>query len=245
MKQKNIGLFALLKTKVKAINFPKVYAGVCPKWSLVTNLQNHIGGRICIVWQPGHFHVDIIGSDVQFIHCKVTHNATGKKFFWTVVYGCNEAEERSHLWRALGRLKGSIDDVWIINGDFNNVLNLHERIGGAVTLNEVEEFRQCLRTCDMNNMQFNGPAFSWSNKQEGENRVCSKLDRVIGNDAWFNVFPNATISFLPNGCSDHTPCVFNLDNMINQRAKTFRFFNMWTEDCEFMAKVQGVWNMEV
>ena len=33
--------------------------------------------------------------------------------------------------------------------------------------------------------------------------------------------------------------------MINPRAKTFRFFNMWTEDSEFMEKVQGVWNMEV
>ena len=103
-----------------------------------------------------------------------------------------------------GELKGLL-----IGGDFNNVHNLHKRIGSAVTLEEVEEFRQCLRTCDMNDLSFSTPAYSWSNKQEGESRVCSKIDRVIGNDAWLNVFPNAIISFLPEGCSDHTPCVIN------------------------------------
>ncbi|XP_048494363.1 uncharacterized protein LOC125494694 [Beta vulgaris subsp. vulgaris] len=245
LNQNGIGLFSLLETKVKAVNFPKVYAGVCPNWSVVTNLQHHRGRRIWIIWQPGRFYVDILECDAQYIHCKITHNATGKMFYWTVVYGYNEVGERCHLWRCLGRVKGFVNDVWIIGGDFNNVLNLHERIGSAVTLEEVDEFRQCLRTCEMNDLSFNGHAFSWSNKQEGESRVCSKIDRVIGNDAWLNAFPNATISFLPEGCSDHTPYVINLDSLINPRPKTYRFFNMWTEDVEFMDKVQGVWSMDV
>ena len=40
----SIGIFSLLETKVKVVNFPKVLSGICSNWSIVTNLQSHKEG---------------------------------------------------------------------------------------------------------------------------------------------------------------------------------------------------------
>lgn len=69
----------------------------------------------------------------------------------------------------------------MIDGDFNNVVNLNERLGSAVTLQEVEGFRSCLRECEIQEMEIVGPFFTWSNKQEGDPLVYSKIDRVFVN----------------------------------------------------------------
>lgn len=53
------------------------------------------------------------------------------------------------------RLKGP----WTVMGDFNNVLNLEDRIGSFVTLEEVASVRQCVRDICLLEMGVNGPFF--------------------------------------------------------------------------------------
>lgn len=172
------------------------------------------GGCICIIWQPGRFYVNIIEYNAQYIHYERAHNATGRVFYWIVVYGFNKAGERRNLWRNLVRISGNMVGPWIIGVDFNSLINFHEIIGSAITFEEIADFRQCMRACNMNDLSFIDRAFTWSNKQEGKNRVCSKIDRLVGNDAWMSAFPDATITFLPEGCSYHSPCVVNLDSKL-------------------------------
>lgn len=47
-------------------------------------------------------------------------------------------------------------------GDFNNVLNLEDRMGCSVTLAEVVRFRQCIRDCNVHDMGMSGPFLTWS-----------------------------------------------------------------------------------
>lgn len=61
------------------------------------------------------------------------------------MYGFNKAEDRMHLWQALGRTSVSCNGAWVICGYFNNVHNLNDKIGSQVTLDEVEDFRNCVR----------------------------------------------------------------------------------------------------
>ena len=51
---------------------------------------------------------------------------------------------------------------WLIGGDFNNVLNLNERLGSTVTLDEVIEFRSCIRECGVSDHKSSGPFYTWS-----------------------------------------------------------------------------------
>ena len=59
-----------------------------------------------------------------------------------------------------------IQGAWIVMGDFNNVLNLEGRIGSLVTLEEVANFKQCVRDCNIFDVGASVPFFTWSNKQE-------------------------------------------------------------------------------
>lgn len=173
LKHNQIGLCRLLETSVKCGNFPKVYTGVCDGWSIVTNHQQHRGGRIWVIWLPNVFHLNVIECNAQYIHCKVEHRATNKKFFVTFVYGMNDAKDRDTLWNMLSILSTQFRDARVLGGDFNNVLNLNERLGSAVTLAKVESFRNCMRACGLNEHRTEGPFFTWSNKQEGEGKVFS------------------------------------------------------------------------
>ncbi|XP_057248199.1 uncharacterized protein LOC130590186 [Beta vulgaris subsp. vulgaris] len=109
-----------------------------------------------------------------------------------MVYGFNEAKERGKLWEDIERISGSVTGAWVVCGDFNNVLQLNERVGSTVTLEEVAEFRMCLRRAQLQEQTTSGPFYTWSNKQEGEARVFS---RIVG--LWFfNMWTQAD-GFLP------------------------------------------------
>ena len=61
-----------------------------------------------------------------------------------------------------------------------------------------------MANCDIHDLHYNGRFYTWSNKQVGERRVMSKIDRVLGNDHREETFPNAVVTFLPEGTYDHS-----------------------------------------
>lgn len=166
---------------MKAKNFLRVFPRICQGWSIIRNYQFHVGGQIWLIWQPSVFVVNVCKCAAQFIHYEVVHRDYGMTFEVIMVYGANDATVRNDLWIALEQISYRVKVVWISFGDFNNVLNLAEIIGYAVLLEEVAQFRQCIRDCQVNDHPTKGPFFTWSNKQEGENTVFSKIGKVLAN----------------------------------------------------------------
>lgn len=58
------------------------------------------------------------------------------------MYGFNSPEERISLWEALITISKYSKGALLVYGDFNNVLNMNDRIGSSITLEEVRKFRQ-------------------------------------------------------------------------------------------------------
>ncbi|XP_021765414.1 uncharacterized protein LOC110729930 [Chenopodium quinoa] len=245
IKQHNIGLFGLLETRVKARKF----AGVFPKfggdWSVITNYSKHRGGRIWVIWMPGVFHVDVRRVEGQLIHLVARHIASGCSFDYTIVYGLNEASQRMELWDDLISISRNIHGPWMIGGDFNNVLNLGDRVGSPVTLVELEQFRECLKDCNLMDWKTEGLFFTWNNKQDGVSRVCSRIDRVAVNSVWQDSFLDVQAKFYAEGDMDHSPCVINFASMVRSSRKPFRFYNMWIDSPEFFSSVQEAKSSDV
>ena len=97
------------------------------------------------------------------------------------MYGLNDAKDKDELWKTIIKISGAIRGAWFIGGDFNNVLHMNERGGSAITLEEIAGFRNCVIDSGLEDHKSSGPFFTWSNKQEGEDRVFSKIDRVLAN----------------------------------------------------------------
>ncbi|KAL2934129.1 50S ribosomal protein L5, partial [Bienertia sinuspersici] len=57
-------------------------------------------------------------------------------------------------------------------------MNKQDRIGTAVRWSEMQPMNICMHGCGLEDMKASGRFYTWSNKQEGENRVFSKIDRL-------------------------------------------------------------------
>ncbi|XP_074265677.1 uncharacterized protein LOC141588121 [Silene latifolia] len=177
----NIGLCGLLETRVRTSNIEKVKGGLNKHWQLLHNNDIKDGGRIWIMWDEQVYKVELISKYAQVIHVRVTYILKNFSWILSMVYGFNKSHEREDLWHALNSLGNCMRDPWLVMGDFNNVLFMDERIGSTITDAE-------------------------NNKQAGEARVYSRIDRIMANDQWVLEGPEGSISFLSEGLYDHSPC---------------------------------------
>lgn len=56
-----------------------------------------------------------------------------------------------------------------------------------------------MASCGLDDLMSIGSFYTWNNKHEGATRVFSKLDRVVCNDKWMDVFPTSVAWFMPEG----------------------------------------------
>ncbi|XP_074315244.1 uncharacterized protein LOC141651429 [Silene latifolia] len=161
--QNDVELFGLLETRVKPSSLNNVASNVCYGWNYVTNTSEHPGGRIWVLWKGNSVVVDVLEMSEQYIHTRVRMVHNGTVFLATFIYAFNKIEHRVPLWTALDRLSGN--GPWIVLGDFNNVLYANERLGKAVSDEEMLPFQSIVASCDLHDMKTTGAFFTWNNKQ--------------------------------------------------------------------------------
>ncbi|KAL2899836.1 LINE-1 retrotransposable element ORF2 protein [Bienertia sinuspersici] len=239
--QQKIGLASLLETKVKASNLGTLYSMVFKGWCFTSNLQKHYNGRIVIAWNPNLFIVSILHTSAQCIHCVIKPRSGLPEFFCTFIYAFNKAGNREQLWQDLTDFAASQDGPWLIMGDLNCVLQMEERCGSNVKIQEILPGRMCMERCGLIDIQYGGQFFTWSNKQGGEDRVFSKIDRVMANEAWLETFSRFNATFLPEGISDHCPALVRSINDDSEGKKPFKYYRMWREAEGYKEKVRMAW----
>lgn len=113
------------------------------------------------------------------------------------------------LWTDLIAFSGSNDLPWDVIGDFNEILNFNERIGGNSSshFSSMNDFIHCIEEALLFDLPFSGDFYTWSNKQIGPGRIISKIDRVLVNIEWVSIFTKSKTDFLTPGISDHSSMV--------------------------------------
>lgn len=93
----------------------------------VVEARGQSGGIWCL-WEVSLWKVVVLESSSQFVHLLVTWKG---HISWvvTVVYASPRFAQRQELWGDLVRLAQSINEAWMIWGDFNSILGDHERRG--------------------------------------------------------------------------------------------------------------------
>lgn len=140
------------------------------------------GGRILIAWIPSFFQLSIERICDQLIHCKAKNLTWNKDFYLTVLYGMNDPILRENLWRELKSISRFIDGPWLISEDFNRPLEFDDRLGRQVHYGEMAGFRDCVQFCGISEMNKIGCQYTLNNKQSGQDRVHSRIDRILINE---------------------------------------------------------------
>ncbi|XP_021743108.1 uncharacterized protein LOC110709206 [Chenopodium quinoa] len=94
-------------------------------------------------------------------------------------------------------------------------------------------------------LKIKGSFLTYTNKKQGMDRVCTKIDRLLVNERWHKFFDNASDIFLPEGLMDHCPCIVSLFGGADVVKRPFRFFNMWTEFPGYHDIISQAWNTTV
>ncbi|XP_075099269.1 uncharacterized protein LOC142176100 [Nicotiana tabacum] len=185
MKTKHITLAGIIETKVKEHKAPAVAANVAPNWGILNNYMSAINGRIWLLWDSRLYTVDMLKEEAQLLHCQVNIVESNKTCVITVIYGYDTCEERKSMRDALKTLAQGINIPWLIVGDFSAMLYPQDRIyGNPVQYGEIKNFNNCIHDLLLIEVRWIGDYYIWTNKQQSNERICSRLDRAFGNHEW-------------------------------------------------------------
>lgn len=225
------GIVGIVESKVKELKFDAIYANIFAGWKSYINNTYHPNGRVWVCWNQKEYDLQVLHCSAQMVHCAVI-SVQGYRFYLTFVYGFNKDHLRKPLREDLCSLVGSIQDAWCVLGDFNNVLNPDDRLGGAeVTAAEISDFKHCVETCGLQDAVATGHFYTRSNRQNAGDRIFSQIDRCLVNEDWM-VKMTATVEFLPEGISDHSPILIKFDDYMHSKG-VFRFCDMWVKHPQF------------
>lgn len=118
------------------------------------------------------------------------------------------------------------DKPWIVGGDFNVILNEEEKMGSLeFEQYEVMDFAMCINSCTLMEVRYTGSNFTWRNGRVDEAYIFKRLDRVLVNNAFMELFLTSEVHHLMRQGSDHAPLhlICNTEEPVN--IKSFRFLN--------------------
>nr|GEX31622.1 hypothetical protein [Tanacetum cinerariifolium] len=124
------------------------------------------GTRIIVGWNHDDVDVSVIHQDPQVIHTRVWIKADRKEFFCSFVYAHNYYIHRCSLWNGLCLHKNYINNrPCCLLGDFNASLYVDDTSIGPSSLDiTMREFKECVETMEVIDVQRTGLHFTWNQK---------------------------------------------------------------------------------
>ncbi|XP_075076870.1 uncharacterized protein LOC142163479 [Nicotiana tabacum] len=191
------------------------------------------------------YEVTVLYDMEQQLTLKMIHTETHIVQIITLVYAKCDAIERIELWDSLYAIAADMDIPWPVGGDFNVIWDEDEKFGGLpVTLNEVNDFRHCMNTCNLFNLGFKGSIYTWWNERAEEDCIFKRLDRCMANIEFQQMFPGIKVTHLPKIGSDHCPMLLKCDLETIAIKKSFKFLNFWTKHPTFKDVVKANWQAD-
>lgn len=180
------------------------------------------------------------------ITCSVKLEDYEDEFFCSFIYALNSMEEQKELWKDLQDHSGSLiirQKPWMLMGDFNEILDVEEHSSfeyAPIITPGMQDFQEITNQCSLVDLALHGPLYTWCNKRENY-LILKKLDRVLVNDEWMQIYPQSYSVFEAGGCSDHLRCRIHLSSNKERRKSPFKFVNAITELAEFKPLLEQHW----
>ncbi|XP_071678929.1 uncharacterized protein [Lolium perenne] len=105
------------------------------------------------------------------------------------------------------------------------------------------DFRDMLETCELVDLGFSGLPFTYDNKRQGRKNVKVRLDRVVADNRWRNIFSEARVVHKVSPCSDHCPIVLHCEKEEAriQQASYKRYEVMWEREACLPEHISNAW----
>ncbi|GKA35224.1 hypothetical protein Tco_0721715 [Tanacetum coccineum] len=179
--ENNLSICAILESHVLDSNLQRLCSLVFRHWDWTSNGSScSKGTRIILGWNHNEVDVAVINQDDQCIHtrCLCLHKVYVR------------------------------DRPWCLLGDFNSALLLEDSTAGSSCIDiSMREFKDCVEEIEVMDVQSLGLQFTWSQKPKGKDGIIKKIDRIMANMEFNDVFVGAHAIFKLYHVSDHSPSV--------------------------------------
>ena len=196
-----------------------------------------------MLWDSDRVDVTPLADTKQEIHATIKVRNSNSSWLFTAVYASPRTAERHILWNNLINIGELHNLPWVLAGDFNEPLSEDDKFGGrAVSVSRSLLFKECLDKCNMIDIGFSGPRFTWTNKREFQALIQERIDRVFVNPNWCLLYPEARVVHLTRCHSNHCPILLELQPRINRgRKRPFSFQTCWLSEPSFPSIVSQAW----
>lgn len=199
-------------------------------------------GGILLLWNKEELEVSIIGSTEQEIHAIIQVKKFNYSWLCSAIYASPRLGERLLLWNNLEKVAESNSLPWLAMGDFNEIACEEEKFGGTSNAYRIQRFNEMLDYCNLLDLGFKEPKFTWTNLRQVGGLIQERLDRAVANEEWSLSYPNAEVWHLARAHSDHSPILLNTNPLAQSRKdRPFRFEPMWMRNPLFPKLVEDSW----
>lgn len=200
-------------------------------------------GGIILLWNSANLVFHAVGGSAQGVHGVVEVRNLNHTFVLSAIYANPRYATRKLLWKELCDMAGSVTHPWLVLGDFNEMINQGEKLGGRpIKKNRAHLYAATMNACNLLDLGFHGQKYTWSNMRR-RNPFFERIDRGWVNPEWMASYPKSTLWNLYRVTSNHYPLLVRLDSPIPRLGdKPFRFEPMWLLDNTFRENVEQAWH---
>lgn len=198
-----------------------------------------LSGGLALSWKKD-VKLEVLSSSANVIDTILQIN--DKSVFVFFIYRAPQQQGRAKFWEDLSMLGDQRDSPWLLTGDFNDLLDNSEKVGGPPRWEgSFLAFRNFVSKNGLWDLQFSGNSLSWRGTRYSHH-IKSRLDRAMANLAWFEQFPSGRSEYLRFEGSDHRPLLTHFDQNLIKKKGVFRFDRRLREKPEIRQLVKETWN---
>ncbi|GJS84492.1 hypothetical protein Tco_0751033 [Tanacetum coccineum] len=136
--------------------------------------------------------------------------------------------------------------IYLSQSGISFLRHRRDKVMGSSTIDiAMREFKECVEEIEVMDVQRTGMKFTWNQKPRGVDGILKKIDRIMANLDFFDLFPGGHAIFQPYRLSDHSPAVLCLPTVVPMKPKPFKFTNILVQNKGFKDVVNEGWNKTV
>lgn len=171
----------------------------------------------CLAKSSPSFKIIHFKCSPHHLILSISTPSNGLLYLLTAVHAPCDLIQRRNFWATI-LASSRANTPWGIIGDFNAVLNASERWSTTrFQPASSKAFNNFISFISLRDIGFSGNSFTGSNNGQGRTYVTARLDRMLVNQAWLDVFKDPTITHLTRQALDHNPIMLSHREFINRR----------------------------
>ncbi|GJV77614.1 hypothetical protein Tco_1509198 [Tanacetum coccineum] len=184
---------------------------------------------------PDIMDVVVVSLEDQVIHTYILFKADKKELFCSFIYAHNRYQHRRILWNNLiHHMSYVYNRPWCLLGNFNASLHIDDKsVGSSYVDTAMRDFQDCIKAIEVADVNCSGLRFTWNQNPRGEDGVLKKIDRIMANLEFNELFVGSSALFQPYRTSDHSPAILRIPLNSVIKPRLFKFTNVLVHNPRF------------